>query len=359
MIMLFVMSTIFTLVFMTSIDNEIIPTGLSRRLMFPLYFGFTYIIASLSDNSMGMVMMAYVPAVIAIVFADWKTALVVSVAKPLINSLYLHTEYLEADIAHVWVSVLISWVALIILLGAFHRFGNGNGKVFYVLVALVFGFLEDLQAFFYPTDFTGAHIVLVVNIISYVVILWMAMNLKKRMKTYQEKLSDELLRDPLTNVYNLKAFNEGKANNPDVNPYVIGVVDVDKFKHLNDTLGHSAGNAIIKLMANTLLTTMEKYFPAEAQFRVFRFGGEEFVVVAMYDGDLDVGMQELKRSLDEANEIFNAKVQADFSLSASFSGGITNSNTHDRAYASFRQADSLLYKMKRSTPGVIAVDQED
>lgn len=345
-IMLFVISTIFTLVFMTNIDDEVIPLSLRRRLMFPLYFGFTYIIASLSDNSMGMVMMAYVPAVIAIVFSDWKTALVVAIAKPLINTLYLETRYFEYEIPHIWQSILISWAALLILMLAFYKFRHS--KAFYMIVAVGMGMLEDMQAFFYPTDFNGAHVVLVVNVFSYVVILWFATSLRDRLHRYQQKVSDELLRDPLTNVYNLKAFNEGKTNNPEKNPYVIGVVDVDKFKQLNDTLGHSAGNRVIQMMADTLLETMDAHFPDQEKnkkaYRVFRFGGEEFVVVSMYNGNLQTGMLELKATLDEANVLFDQKVQAEFDRPASFSGGITNSNSHERGYASFRQADSLLYK---------------
>lgn len=358
MIMLFVISTIFTLVFMTNIDDEVIPLGLRRRLMFPLYFGFTYIIASLSDNSMGMVMMAYVPAVVAIVFSDWKTALVVAIAKPLINSMYLHTRYLESEIPYLWVSVLSSWAALLILSVAFYRYRHS--RVFYVIMAMGLGILEDTQAFFYPTDFRGAHIALAVNVISYMIILWFATGLKERLRNYQQSISDQLFRDSLTNVYNLKAFNEGKTNNPDDNPYVIGVVDVDKFKHLNDTLGHSAGNTVIQLMANALTDTMDVHFPddkdGKAPYRVFRFGGEEFVVVAMYDGDLNVGMTELKVALDEANNAFDKSVQETFNLTASFSGGITSSESHERGYDSFRHADGLLYQMKRSTPGQVAVD---
>lgn len=358
MIMLFVISTIFTLVFMTNIDDEVVPLTYRRRLMFPLYFGFTYIIASLSDNSMGMVMMAYVPAVIAIVFADWKTALVVVIAKPLINSMYLYTRYEHLELASLWVSVLISWGALLILIAAFYHFGHS--RVFYIMVGLGLGILEDMQAFFYPTDFSGAHIAFVVNVVSYLIILWFAIGLKDRLRNYEQSITDQLYRDPLTNAYNLKAFNEGKTNNPDSNPYVIGVVDVDKFKSLNDTLGHSAGNTIIQMMAHTLEETMDKHFPDQETdkkaYRVFRFGGEEFVVVAMYSGDLQTGMAELKETLDEANGLFSDKVRREFQIDASFSGGITNSESHERGYDSFRQADALLYKMKRSTPGEIAVD---
>lgn len=360
MIMLFVISTIFTLVFMTNIDDEVVPLEYRRRLMFPLYFGFIYIIASLSDSSMGMVMMAYVPAVIAIVFADWQTALVVAIAKPLINSLYLHNTYPASEISNLWMSLVISWLTLLVLALAFYKFGKS--KAFYIIVAIGLGVLEDFQAAFYPTTFSGLHVTLVVNVLSYLIILWFAMGLKKRLYAYEENIQQKLYRDPLTGVHNFRAFNEGKPNNPDSNPYVIGVVDVDHFKHLNDTLGHGAGNDIIQMMANTLTEMMGTHFPSQEKgvdkYRVFRFGGEEFVIVIMDDGDLTRGMLGLKDILEEANSVFSQKVEHAFHQTASFSGGISNSRLQARGYDSFRKADALLYTMKNSAPGEIAIDTD-
>lgn len=360
MIMLFVISTIFTLVFMTNIDDEVVPLTYRRRLMFPLYFGFTYIIASLSDNSMGMVMMAYVPAVIAIVFADWKTALVVVIAKPLINSMYLYTRYEHLELASLWVSVLISWGALLILIAAFYHFGHS--RVFYIMVGLGLGILEDMQAFFYPTDFSGAHIAFVVNVVSYLIILWFAIGLKDRLRNYEQSITDQLYRDPLTNAYNLKAFNEGKTNNPDSNPYVIGVVDVDKFKSLNDTLGHSAGNTIIQMMAHTLEETMDKHFPDQETdkkaYRVFRFGGEELVCVVQNRGSVCRLSGELTTLFNQLNEDLMSEMQREYKTSVTFSAGLSSSIWNDLdADETFKKADRLLYQAKRLGGQKIAADE--
>ncbi|HEX7645754.1 MAG TPA: GGDEF domain-containing protein [Burkholderiaceae bacterium] len=53
----------------------------------------------------------------------------------------------------------------------------------------------------------------------------------------------------------------------------LGVVDIDHFKRVNDQFGHLYGDEVLILVANLLRTSFR------AQDRVFRFGGEEFVVL--------------------------------------------------------------------------------
>ncbi len=56
-------------------------------------------------------------------------------------------------------------------------------------------------------------------------------------------------------------------------PLAIAILDVDKFKLINDTYGHLAGDQVLKEIANTLKTTLRDYDLAG------RFGGEEFAVL--------------------------------------------------------------------------------
>jgi diguanylate cyclase (GGDEF)-like protein len=56
-------------------------------------------------------------------------------------------------------------------------------------------------------------------------------------------------------------------------PLAIAILDVDKFKVINDTYGHLAGDQVLKQIANTLKTTLRDYDLAG------RFGGEEFAVL--------------------------------------------------------------------------------
>jgi diguanylate cyclase (GGDEF)-like protein len=56
-------------------------------------------------------------------------------------------------------------------------------------------------------------------------------------------------------------------------PFAIAILDVDKFKVINDTYGHLVGDQVLKEIANTLTTTLREYDLAG------RFGGEEFALM--------------------------------------------------------------------------------
>ncbi len=86
------------------------------------------------------------------------------------------------------------------------------------------------------------------------------------------------IHDPLTGLANragLKNFGTqliAKAKRDGV-PTTIAMVDCDKFKELNDQLGHAAGDAVLQLVAKCLKAGLKKYG------LVARTGGDEFVAV--------------------------------------------------------------------------------
>jgi diguanylate cyclase (GGDEF)-like protein len=69
------------------------------------------------------------------------------------------------------------------------------------------------------------------------------------------------------------------------------MVDVDRFKDLNDRLGHPAGDSALRGLSDTL----SRAFPRKSDF-VARYGGEEFAVVLAEDGE-DVGLSMAERLL--------------------------------------------------------------
>ncbi len=94
----------------------------------------------------------------------------------------------------------------------------------------------------------------------------------------KEKIQEQANRDYLTNLYNRRYFNEVSKSHIDLakrnstNICVI-IVDIDKFKNINDTYGHAVGDEIIKLLASILDNDTRK------SDIVSRFGGEEFVIL--------------------------------------------------------------------------------
>jgi diguanylate cyclase (GGDEF)-like protein len=95
----------------------------------------------------------------------------------------------------------------------------------------------------------------------------------------QERLYDLATRDPLTQAYNRRAFEErlaaewAWAKRHD-KPAAICMANADHFKRVNDTYGHGAGDYVLSELANVVRGMIRK----EDVFA--RIGGEEFVVLA-------------------------------------------------------------------------------
>lgn len=99
------------------------------------------------------------------------------------------------------------------------------------------------------------------------------------------KFKNEVIHDHLTGLYSRAfldefyqmAFEKAKRNNTKV---LILLLDINKFKSINDTYGHKAGDEVLKLISDKLLKTCRK---SEA---VFRLGGDEFLIIIPDIGDI-------------------------------------------------------------------------
>jgi diguanylate cyclase (GGDEF)-like protein len=81
------------------------------------------------------------------------------------------------------------------------------------------------------------------------------------------------LHDPLTGLPNRRFLDDMLARHKSGEPVAVLHIDLDRFKQINDTLGHAAGDAMLVHAAHVLRTNVE-----EDEF-VARIGGDEFVVV--------------------------------------------------------------------------------
>jgi diguanylate cyclase (GGDEF)-like protein len=88
------------------------------------------------------------------------------------------------------------------------------------------------------------------------------------------------LMDEMTKVYNQKGLAK-RIESLKATPYCIVFFDLDKFKYVNDTFGHQAGDAVLIWFAQQL-----KLFGEELGGDVFRYGGDEFL--AIFEGKEDL-----------------------------------------------------------------------
>lgn len=118
-------------------------------------------------------------------------------------------------------------------------------------------------------------------------------------------------RDPLTNLGNRRslesAFN--KISNKRERAYSIAVIDLDRFKSVNDEYGHLVGDQLLQEFSQFLVTTLPK------NSQCFRYGGEEFVAI------FPSGVNEAKTSVQQ---LLDHTLETSFAgqLSISFSAGV-------------------------------------
>ena len=93
-------------------------------------------------------------------------------------------------------------------------------------------------------------------------------------KTFDDQLSKMLLQSALEQEATLQPGQPERRQTVEEEPKQwLAVVDVDHFKLVNDKFGHLYGDEVLILIANLMTSSFR------AQDRVFRFGGEEFVVL--------------------------------------------------------------------------------
>jgi diguanylate cyclase (GGDEF)-like protein len=133
-------------------------------------------------------------------------------------------------------------------------------------------------------------------------------------------------------------------------PYAIAILDLDHFKRINDTLGHAAGDYVLKAFARV---GRESVRDTDI---LGRWGGEEFLIL-LPDTPLDLALTIVERVRAAAAQIAGGPLPPDFSVT--LSAGLATNQT--RA-ASLEQiigfADAALYNAKRRGRNFVQVAQE-
>jgi diguanylate cyclase (GGDEF)-like protein len=125
-------------------------------------------------------------------------------------------------------------------------------------------------------------------------------------------------------------------------PLAVLMLDLDRFKNLNDTLGHHAGDEALRHFARALLGTVRRSDLAA------RYGGEEFVVVMANTGREEARLvaEKIRNAVAELELRLGADAE-EMRISVSIGGVAYPDDTGD-ARQLLRLADDALYKAKRS-----------
>ncbi len=168
----------------------------------------------------------------------------------------------------------------------------------------------------------------------------------RRIIAMQEQLHDQANRDALTGLWNragiLKILDrELDRGSREHRPVAVVLADLDHFKRINDTLGHLAGDAVLRQATQRLLASVRPYDA------VGRYGGEEFLIVLPgCDSDAAWSLAERLRQCiaGERINVDGSEVPVTLSLGIAVA---TGQNAPD-AIALLRAADAALYEAKRA-----------
>ena len=158
---------------------------------------------------------------------------------------------------------------------------------------------------------------------------------RKKAEAYLEFLGKH---DILTKLYNRSFFvdelNRLERKGPE--PVTVVVADLNGLKDVNDTLGHAAGDSLLRRAGEVLNEAVKK------PCHVARIGGDEFAIL-MPASDMAEGEQMLAtiEELIEVNNQFYAGPELVFAL------GVATAERGEKLEAAVKRADAAMYEAKR------------
>lgn len=159
-----------------------------------------------------------------------------------------------------------------------------------------------------------------------------------KIRLLNQRLEKQAVLDPLTKLYNRRFLSEllNSKIQEKTSSFLIVIVDIDDFKQVNDTYGHSIGDQILVSFAKSL----KEVFPQDCN--ACRYGGEEFLI---YCSTPDILLA--KHRMERVREYFIQRCLEQYSIKVTFSAGCVVYGGETHATDLIDKADALLYQAKR------------
>ena len=152
----------------------------------------------------------------------------------------------------------------------------------------------------------------------------------KQLESELEFYKEEVYRDSLTKLYNRKILETASGYD------VIVMGDVDFFKNVNDTYGHSLGDKILVSISNILLKECDK------EDIVCRWGGEEFLILLKNSTTHQAvrKIEDIKEKISKLSSVYG------FNISMIF--GLCSINNNNKLENAIFNVDSAMYESKKN-----------
>lgn len=173
-----------------------------------------------------------------------------------------------------------------------------------------------------------------------------AVELQRTLVELREALDDareKMQVDPLTRVYNRGAFDVALASYTDIarasgQTLVLALLDLDRFKQVNDTFGHQTGDRVLRAFSDLLSRTFLR-----ADDFVARYGGEEFAVL-LYVSNEAVVPRLIEEALARLRVLELPELGTETRLSCSAGYAVLRPGESHESL--FGRADEALYRAK-------------
>ena len=159
----------------------------------------------------------------------------------------------------------------------------------------------------------------------------------KGLENERDRYRKEAQMDGLTGTFSRNYFNKYLENNGFSLfhwPLAIAMIDVNNFKTINDTYGHSIGDDVLQEIAAVLKSSVRD------TDMVVRYGGDEFILL-LRDCSIENAEEILERAVEKIRNID----KYDFNIEISY--GVVEVANKEELLSGIQQADTKMYQMKR------------
>ncbi|WP_238652401.1 GGDEF domain-containing protein [Paenibacillus piscarius] len=231
-------------------------------------------------------------------------------------------------------AVRSSLVGLVVLsgLGGMHLLGSTS--------TLQSGFAHDRGSQLIP---------LALYMLTMAVILYLFLRVRLLLGE-REQLKELAYRDTLTGLMNKNGMDHFWGHCKSSEPLAVFYLDLNRFKSINDTLGHHTGDLLLQAVGTCL-----QQFTRKGKRHIYRVGGDEFVIIAKRCSRKEAEQLALNM-LERLNRNYRLESH-DLFVSASI--GVTISQGRIDPKRLIQEADSAMYTAKQLGSGRYAVYKEE
>lgn len=198
----------------------------------------------------------------------------------------------------------------------------------------------------------GINIIVFVNLIVcfFMIFLKTIDKNEETLSNENNALKDVVNFDPLTGLMNRRSFDfymEKKIQAVSERGQSLCVVmcDIDNFKHVNDTYGHDFGDIVLKELGKLVSSLLRE------DDHLFRWGGEEFLLLLQLDDNAAYNVMERIRQSVEAHPMTDGKTTIHITISIGVSKYLPMISSSDL----IKKADDALYESKKTGKNKITI----